>query len=89
MAAQIRTTAVFRLVNFFTAATPGKAFQISTSRADGQPSANLASSFALPKRSVSGALPASFADAKADGLYERVAMVTKVKGRELPPKEEW
>lgn len=31
----------------------------------------------------------TFADAMADGLYERVALVTKTKGSELPPKEVW
>lgn len=31
----------------------------------------------------------TFQDAIADGLYERVAMVARTKGSELPPKEEW
>jgi len=31
----------------------------------------------------------TFADAMADGLYERVALVSKTKGTELPTKEEW
>ena len=31
----------------------------------------------------------TFADAMADGLYERVALVAKTKGSQLPPKEEW
>lgn len=31
----------------------------------------------------------TFADAMADGLYERVALVTKTKGSELPPKDVW
>lgn len=31
----------------------------------------------------------TFADAMADGLYERVALVAKVKGSELAPKEQW
>lgn len=31
----------------------------------------------------------TFADAMANGLYERVASVARVKGVELPPKEEW
>jgi len=31
----------------------------------------------------------TFADAMADGLYERVAMVAKLKGTELPPKDQW
>ena len=31
----------------------------------------------------------TFADAMADGLYERVALVAKTKGTVLPPKEEW
>src|SRR5216683_94176 len=59
MAAHTRTTAVFRLVNLFAGTTPGRAFQISTSRAAGHCSASLASSFAVAKRSTSGALLAS------------------------------
>lgn len=31
----------------------------------------------------------TFADAMDDGLYERVALVAKTKGTELPPKDEW
>ncbi|WP_066667366.1 MULTISPECIES: phage terminase large subunit family protein [unclassified Sphingomonas] len=31
----------------------------------------------------------TFADAMADGLYERVALVAKTKGAELPDKAEW
>ncbi|MGE4307431.1 MAG: hypothetical protein AB7E24_25785 [Novosphingobium sp.] len=31
----------------------------------------------------------TFRDAIADGLYERVALVAKTKGAELPPKEQW
>lgn len=31
----------------------------------------------------------TFADALADGLYERVALVAKTKGAVLPPKEQW
>jgi len=69
MAAQTRTTAVFRLVNRLAGTTPGRAFQISTSRAAGHCSANLASSFAVAKRSTSGALLASFAVAKAVMLF--------------------
>src|SRR5258708_39024881 len=65
MAAHPRTTAVFRLVNLFAGTTPGRAFQISESRAAGHCSASLASSFALAKRSASGALLASFAVGKA------------------------
>src|SRR5229473_1880939 len=52
MAAQTRTTAVFRLVNLFAGTTPGRAFQISTSRAAGHCSANLASSCERRNRSA-------------------------------------
>src|SRR5260370_37206738 len=69
MAAQTRTTAVFRLVNRLAGTTPGRAFQISTSRAAGHCSASLVSSFAVAKRSTSGALLASFAVAKAVMLF--------------------
>jgi phage FluMu gp28-like protein len=31
----------------------------------------------------------TFADAMADGLYERVSLVSKTKGSELTPKEQW
>lgn len=31
----------------------------------------------------------TFADAMADGLYERVSLVAKTKGAQLPPKEQW
>ena len=31
----------------------------------------------------------TFADAMADGLYERVALVARTKGAELSPKEQW
>jgi len=31
----------------------------------------------------------TFADAMADGLYERIALVAKTKGTEIAPKEEW
>ena len=31
----------------------------------------------------------TFADAMADGLYERIALVAKTKGTEVPPKDEW
>lgn len=31
----------------------------------------------------------TFADAMADGLYERVSLVAKTKGTELTPKEQW
>lgn len=31
----------------------------------------------------------TFADAMADGLYERVALVAETKGTVLPPKEQW
>lgn len=31
----------------------------------------------------------TFADALADGLYERVSLVARTKGVELPPKDEW
>lgn len=31
----------------------------------------------------------TFADAMADGLYERIALVARTKGTEVPPKEEW
>lgn len=34
-------------------------------------------------------LKITFADAMAAGLYERVALVAKSKGTELPPKDEW
>src|SRR5260370_17659815 len=52
MAAHTRTTAVFRLVNRLTGTTPGRAFQISTSRAAGHCSANLASSCERRNRSA-------------------------------------
>src|SRR5437773_8684652 len=76
MAAHTRTTAVFRLVNLFAGTTPGRAFQISTSRAAGHSSASLASSFAVAKRSTSGALLASFAVAKAVMLFSLLIVVT-------------
>ncbi|MEO6361076.1 MAG: hypothetical protein ABIO43_10965 [Sphingomicrobium sp.] len=31
----------------------------------------------------------TFADAMADGLYERIQLVSRIKGSELEPKEEW
>lgn len=31
----------------------------------------------------------TFADAMADGLYERIALVAKTKGTTVPPKDEW
>ncbi len=31
----------------------------------------------------------TFADAMADGLYERIALVAKTKGTQVPPKAEW
>jgi phage FluMu gp28-like protein len=34
-------------------------------------------------------LTITFREAMDDGLYERVALVAKTKGAELPPKEEW
>ncbi|RHW17189.1 hypothetical protein D1610_11610 [Sphingomonas gilva] len=34
-------------------------------------------------------LTITFADAMADGLYDRVALVAKTKGAELPPAEQW
>src|SRR6266576_1949839 len=56
MAFQIRVTATCRLVNRSTGSTPGRPFQISTSRAAGHFSANAASSCRLLKVSVSPAL---------------------------------
>src|ERR1019366_4912435 len=60
-AAQIRATAAFRSVNFFTGfrsskgATPAKLFQVSTRRDAGHSAVSLASSFALENDWVSPA----------------------------------
>lgn len=35
------------------------------------------------------AMTITFADAMADGLYERIALVAKTKGTDVPPKDEW
>src|SRR5437868_4679870 len=71
MAFQIRFTAVWRLVNFRTGLTPGRLFQISTRREAGHFAASFARSVALRKRSVSGLLSASVAEANAVMLLSR------------------
>lgn len=41
------------------------------------------------KRRAGEVMTITFADALAAGLYERVALVAKTKGAELPPKDQW
>src|ERR1700735_5707458 len=48
---QIRVAAVVRSLNFLTGVTPGRLFQMATSRSAGQPAASSASSFWLAKES--------------------------------------
>src|SRR5216684_7368747 len=57
MAFQIRVTASSRLVNFLVGTTPGRLFQISTSRAPGHWAASLPNSLGLLNVSVPSALP--------------------------------
>ena len=63
MAVQIRVTATGRLWKRFTGLPPGSEFQMAASRVTGQPSASLASSFGLLKRSP--LFSASFAEPNA------------------------
>jgi hypothetical protein len=48
---QIRVAAVVRSLNFLTGVTPGRLFQMATSRSAGQPAASSTSSFWLAKES--------------------------------------
>ena len=64
MRSQIGLAAVLALLNVFSGATPGKLFQMATSRSAGQPATSSASSFWLPKLSNGVA----FAAAASSGL---------------------
>src|ERR1019366_4599260 len=59
---QIRDTAVTRSLNFFTGVSPGRLFQISTSREAGQFAASFASAASLLNRSELATASASFAE---------------------------
>ena len=59
MRSQIRLAAVLVFLNVFTGATPGRLFQMATSRSAGQPATISASSFWLAKESKGVALAAA------------------------------
>src|SRR5216684_4041924 len=77
MAFQIRAAAVFRSVNFFTGLTPGRLFQTSTTRTEGQLAASSARSLWLPKRSALGA-PSAACFCEAQALMLLVSSIVKV-----------
>jgi phage FluMu gp28-like protein len=66
----------------------GQVVVVSTHDGASNPFNVLLGEIAAGKRAGS-TMKITFRDALADGLYERVAMVAKTKGVDLPPKEQW
>src|SRR3954452_10905078 len=80
MAFQIRAVATSRLVNRFTASTPGRVFQISTRRAAGHFAASAANSCELVKASIPSRFSSIFCEESKTVMSLLLSIVNVVIG---------